>query len=159
MDKRPVWPKVVGAAVGIIVCAIALLGMARPDRAFSFVTEDHPVDTWADGGDKWAYFSEGGTVPALLPKARRELLGLGYVEDTTQRPWYRFVHGSKEVVICNHHEFEVNGTGLGSSKLAKPRPRTGSLPPNPWVCVLVKNGPGTSMNLTAFEIHKLIRGW
>lgn len=111
---------------------------------------------WGHGADKWAYYGlKDGKIEETAKVARAELLAAGYKEDLSRRPWYCFVKGKEEVVVCYHDQFEVNGSAL--SKSTHPgRPGT---PPSEYICVLVKNGPGTGESLPLFQVKKLIHGW
>ena len=144
------------AILTIAVVAVCLIvgALARPhERSFSFITVDHPVDIWHDGTERWAYFSLGSSTTAkVAERARSELLAQGYREDHSKKPWIRFIKEDREVVICNHNEFEVNGNKLAVQK----RKHSGT---SVWPCVLVKNGPGTTGALWVFKAKKLIHGW
>lgn len=152
---------VVGTTVFIgvlVMCFVAVA--ARPvEQSYKFIQSDHPVDMWRDGADKWSYYSIGkGTTAELATTVRTELGKEGFTEDKTHKPWYRFVKGDREVVVCNHDEFAVNG-GLGAGKLSPSRSPGGAPVVAKWPCVLVKNGPGTSEPLFTFKIKKLVHGW
>lgn len=151
-----------GFGIWIIVVVVVVLGslasvsIVPTPRSYRFVTVDHPVDMWQDGSDKWAYFSLGmGKTTDVASEARKELTALGFAEDVTSRPWFRFVKGNVEVVVCNHYEFAVNGSTLVANSSGPPSGAT----PDQWPCVLVKNGPGTDASLSAFQVKKLIHGW
>jgi hypothetical protein len=148
----------IASLVALLVAVVIALSTQPAPTSYKFVTVDHPVDMWQDGGDTWAYFSLGeGSTFDVSEKARQELLPQGFVEDTTRAPWYRFTNGREEVIVCNHHEFAVESYP-GGSKIV---PGRATLHPGsrPWPCVLVKNGAGTEMPLPTFKIKKLVHGW
>ncbi len=144
----------------LLVLIIAGFKAAEPaPPSYPFITQDHPIDMWKDGNDKWAYYSMNDGTPAdLAKKVRGVLTAQGFTEDTSQTPWFVFTKGNNEVVVCNHNEFGVN-QGIGSGKLLKPAPYTGSPMMKSWPCVLVKNGPGTETSVVFFQVKKLIHGW
>src|SRR5258708_39105828 len=45
-----------------------------------------------------------GSAPVLAVTVRKELLPQGFAEDTANKPWFRFVKGAREVIVCNHDE-------------------------------------------------------
>lgn len=112
---------------------------------------------WRDGDDRWAYDgADSGPASAMADKARAALLPLGFIEDASQRPWYRFTKGREEVVVCDHGEFAVNMVASGKSKLVHM-----SLPEGRQndQSVLVKNGPGAHVPTAIFQVEKIAHGW
>ena len=155
--KKPIGWIVLSAVLFILAAAATVLLLEPTDRSYRFVTVDHPVEMWSDGGDRWAYFFVDMGKPAdLASKARTELLPLGFTEDKSQSPWFRFVNGNQEVIVCRHGEFSVNRSP-GSGKLTKGRRQPSSISDSQ--CVLVKNGPGTKGSAMSFQLKKLIHGW
>lgn len=156
MKQAKVSPVVVILAAIIVVAVVGAIKLGAPQpKSYSFVTVDHPVDMWQDGKDKWAYYFIGtGTTKVLASTVRTDLKTQGFAEDDTQKPWYRFVKNDREVVVCNHNEFAVNGSHLMSQgKMKVPAPTT-EMP-----CILVKNGPGTDTSVGFFQVKKLVHGW
>ena len=157
--RKPIGWIVLGAALFIVAAALTVLLLEPTERSYRFVTVDHPVNMWSDGSDRWAYFFVGFGKPAdLAAKARAELIPLGFLEDKSQAPWFRFENGSQEVIVCRHGEFAVD-TLPGGGKLTKGRYPPGSPPMADSQCVLVKNGPGTKGSAMSFQLKKLIHGW
>jgi hypothetical protein len=144
------------AFIGLVIAGALFLGLATPQgSSFAFVKADHPIDMWQDGKDRWAYYSVGdGSSKELAALARKELVGKGFTEVKTGKPWFRFTNGDQEVLVCNHSEFAVNGGPSGSKLDLHP-----AIDKNPWPCVLVKNGPGTSGSLAGFQVKKLVLRW
>jgi len=145
--------------LGVFIIAAGVT-LAKPvERSYSFISVDHPVDMWKDGKDKWSYYSIGeGTKKDLAARVRKDLGSQGFVEDKSQKVWARFVRGNKEVVVCNHDEFAVNGGPFGGKPVLSPtlgKYKSGSQ----WPCVLVKNGPGTSEPIELFQVKKIVHGW
>src|ERR1041385_5262652 len=72
----------------------AILVATKPPASYRFITASHPIDVMNDGSGRWYYFmvdgSKGG-VPAVAAEARKELLAQGFTEDTSNKPWNRFV--------------------------------------------------------------------
>ena len=144
-------------ALSILAAGFKVFGPAP--RSYAFIPVDHPVDMVQDDTSKWSYYSIGeeGATEKFAAKARAELIPQGFSEDTTQRPWFRFVKGNQEVVVCNHHEFSQTNSSSGSTFVQEKRvAHTGS---KGWPCVLVKNGPGTETPLKLFTIQKFVRLW
>jgi hypothetical protein len=135
-----------------LISSIAILSQPA-EATFRFAAVDHPVDIWAEGSNRWAYFSVGGTrsLGQVASEARGELVAQGFHEDRSRAPWVRYLKGDQEVVICTHSEFSVGSGG----KLLQNKGR----PDIVWPVVLVKNGPGTHGSLQLFQVKKLIHGW
>ncbi len=146
---------ILGAALIFIAALVTISAVKKPERAFGFIRAGHAIEMWNVGGDRWAYFGgNNGSSTAFANVARVELVERGFTEDHKSSPWYRFVKGNQEVVVCDHNEFEVNGrTAPQLSRMI------GNSPPQYYPCVLVKNGPGTRESLVAFQIKKLIFRW
>src|SRR5688500_12798440 len=107
--KRPIGWIVLGLVLLILAGTAIVLLMEPTDRSYRFVTVDHPVNIWSEKGDRCAYFSIGkGKTEELASKARGELLPLGFTEDKSQAPWFRFVKGNQEVIVCRHADFAVS---------------------------------------------------
>ncbi len=140
--------------VAVAVAPLVLAVATPPDRSYSFVP-DHPISMWQDGGDKWVYYGAGGAPADLIQKARPVLVAQGFQEDATKRPWFRFVKGDEEVIVCDHNEFAVNQGLPGGGKLIK---GIGGKPQN-YASVLVKNGLGTHQSVGLFQIKKLLLRW
>ncbi len=141
----------------VVLAGISMIGTQGAVRkSYGFIKVDHPVDMWDDGRDRWAYFSIGSEdVAKLAQDARAELLPLGFKEETRMKPWFRFLNGTQEVIVCSHDEIELNGT-----KLAPQRKYTGMpKPAKKWAVVHVKNGPGSRAPLISFKALKLLHGW
>ncbi len=161
MKQGKVSPILVIASAIILVAGIGAIKLGSPEpKSYSFVSVDHPVDMWEDGKDKWAYYFIGtGTTKDLATKAGIDLKAQGFVEDNTKKPWYRFVKGDREVIVCNHSEFGVNVQRDGSSKVVNSSSMKVPLPTTAMPCILVKNGPGTNTSVSFFKIKKLVRLW
>src|SRR3954464_5251703 len=98
LGKRSPTAILVGVLLLATFACVALISSAE-QRSFSFVSDDHPIDRWNQGEDRWAYFFNGrGTTATLAAQARAELGPRGFTEDASMRPWYRFVKGKEEVV-------------------------------------------------------------
>lgn len=156
--KSPVKPILITAIIATLaILAISMMGTQGAVRkSYGFIKVDHPVDMWNDGRDRWAYYSIGSEdVAKLAQDARTELLPLGFKEETSMKPWFRFLNGTQEVIVCAHDEIELNG-----SKLAPHRKYTGMpKPTRKWAVVHVKNGPGSRAPLISFKALKLVHGW
>ena len=156
--KRLVGWSVLLAAALMVVVAAAALASPTP-RSYRFVTVDHPVDMWKDGQDTWAYYAAGhGTLGQFAEEVRSFLTAQGFTEDATHKPWFRFVKGNVEVVLCDHSEFAVNGA-RGDMKLTAVTPEVEVGPRRECPCVLVKNGQGTDTSVLAFQVKKLFFRW
>jgi hypothetical protein len=130
-----------------------------PGRSYSFIPMDHAVSMLQDGKDRWSYYNWGiVAVSTVAEQARKELVPLGFREDSSQRPWFRFIKSNQEVIVCDHSEFYFNGSKPMISK-PPPGPNPGSTPYGMSPSVLVKNGPGTEGSMLGFQVRKLIHGW
>jgi len=164
LESRVRW--VMFAAILLVAGTTAVLVLRPAPSTYSFIRQDHPIDMWGKGADKWAYYSIGeGTTEELASTVRSSLTQEGFSEDKSQKPWYRFVKGKVEVVVCNHNEFAVNNT-LHEGNLVRVDPaeterrfKLAAHETHQWPCVLVKNGPGTTEPLLVFQAKKLIHGW
>src|SRR5438045_2248796 len=94
--------------IAAAACAgiVALLIPQPPPTAYRFITADHPISVELDRNGRWFYYmADGrGTVTQVANGVREELLPLGFREDFSSKPWFRFVKGSREVIVCNHDE-------------------------------------------------------
>jgi hypothetical protein len=113
-------------------------------HSYKFVTTNRVVDTWLEGKNKWSYYmlDNGERIGSLAKKARAELLPLGFAEDSSRRPWIRFVKGNEEIVLCYHNEFELKSLAAGGSKVvvSKRLPlATSAGGTGKWPTVLIKN--------------------
>ncbi len=149
---------VAGTFLLALVCGPAVGALSqRPERPYGFIGTDHPIDMWRDGRSQWAYYGSGFEPSSNLAQKARAALGpLGFTEDRSEKPWYRFVKGDEEVVVCDHSEFAVNGVSLGTSRLVHNRMQETT---QNYACVLVKNGPGTHESTTLFQVKKILHGW
>src|SRR5438045_1386494 len=99
-----------------------------------------------------------GTVTQVANRAREELLPLGFREDLSSKPWFRFVKGAREVIVCKHDEIAtyprslleagvIHGTSIGV-------PGTVDCP------VLWVYEPGRdAFGVAAFQLRKLVFRW
>ena len=148
-------------AVMIFIIGIVATNAGNPSKPlYQFVTADHPVEMWKIGHDKWAYFFIGGkSLKVLGDKARKELTPLGFIEDSSENPWIRFVKDTEEIVICNHQDFGVNISPNGLILTHGFWPKGVAKPTEDTPSILVKNGPSTEMPLWNFGIKKFILRW
>src|SRR5262245_3738560 len=147
------------AALAIVIAV--LLVPFRPPTAYRFITAGHPIDVMNDGTGRWFYYMPdppNGGAPGLAQTVRKELLPNGFTEDKGNAPWFRFVKGSSEVIVCNHDEIMTVGTSATgatvqheSIKIA----RQGTKWPVLWV-----HEPGSdTASVAAFKVKKLLLGW
>src|SRR5437867_10985781 len=92
------------AIAAVLMAAIAMIMVPfRPPTAYGFITVGHPFDVMNDGSGRWFYYQAdpaNGAAPVLAAAVRKELLPLGFTEDTANRPWFRFVKGARKVIVC-----------------------------------------------------------
>ena len=154
---RGLWTLLV--IVPCIAAALAISALAQPtEQTYRFVGTDHPVDMWTAGADRWAYFGANGlgSSASMAEKARVTLAPMGFIEDVTQRPWYRFVKGREEVIVCDHSEYGVGRDGQGNPTVEHANISEG---PKNYPIMLVKNGLGSHASPAVFRIKKALLGW
>ena len=123
---------------------------------YGFLPADHPIDVVSDQSGRWFYYFMDrlpGGVPRLAAQVRQELLPQGFTEDTSSRPWFRFVKGNREVIVCNHDEIGWNAPRLVHSPSVIQAGRI--LWPVLWV-----HQPGADPSGVArFQVKKLLLRW
>ena len=75
------------AGVAIAVLLLFLILKPSGDVTYRFMTADHPIDVMTDRTGRWFYYSQWpkGATPQLAANVRKELLPLGFAEDTTKQ--------------------------------------------------------------------------
>ena len=145
-------------ALAALSAILAGFVLTRPvPRSFDFVP-DHPIALWSSGKDRWAYYMvDLGEPSALAHRVRPALLAEGFHEDVSKRPWFHFVKGDREVIVCDHQEFGTRPMPNGDQTLlvaSKGMPGQGRSQ-----CVLVKNGWESREPLALFRLKKTIFLW
>jgi hypothetical protein len=156
-----------GRAIWIAIAALIMAGIAmvivpfRPPTAYGFITVGHPIDVMNDGTGRWFYYQADtaqGAAPALAAAVRKELLPQGFTEDLANKPWFRFVKGAREVVVCNHDEIMTIGLSATSASVHHeriPGKRQGPAWPVLWV-----HEPGRdTTEVSIFKVKKLLFQW
>ncbi len=145
----------------IFVCAVFLIA-SKPssDYHYSFLTADHPIDVISDARGRWFYYMPApvtGGAPKLADSVRNELLPLGFTEDLSNKPWFRFVKGDREVIVCNHDEIATDGSVSNTHVIHETRP---AVPQSTKYAVVWIHQPGSnSSGVAAFQIKKLVFRW
>ena len=152
----------------LIVLLAVVTGMVavpfRPPTAYRFITVDHPIDVMNDASGRWFYYSffdpdpTKGTVTALAAAVRKELLPQGFAEDTANKPWFRFVKGAREVIVCNHDEIAANHTSL-TSAIVFHGWRVGTKQGQQWPVIWVHEPGRDTAGVAAFMVKKLVYRW
>lgn len=131
----------------------------RGDSKYGFVT-DHPIEVMSDSSGRWFFYGPapvtGGT-PQIAATVRKELLPQGFKEDVSCKPWFRFVKGSREVIVCNHNEIAWNPVSPNIGVIHENPPKTpgSTLWPALWV-----HQPGSdTTGVAAFQVKKLVMRW
>src|SRR5262249_26232863 len=124
-------------------------------------TEGHPIDVMNDGSGRWFYYQAdiaNGAAPVLAAAVRKELLPLGFTEDLANKPWFRFVKGAREVIVCNHDEIMTAATSATNATVHHGLivgARKGTAWPVLWV-----HEPGRdNAEVAMFKIKKLVMQW
>lgn len=145
---------IVSMMVGFVVFRVKsrlpsydFLGHGLPDSLFEF------------GSDKWAIydFDMLDSNKDIVQRARAELIPLGFVEDSSQKPWVRFTKGKLEVAIVEsdiHRDINYKATAGLVISFDKSRELTERQ--RLWRAI-VKNGKGTEMSTNEFEIRRRIK--
>jgi hypothetical protein len=158
--KKMFWPLWGSLFVTVAVIAAGLLLVPQPRPAFHFVKAQHPVDMMNDKSGTWTYYYVGGLPKALADAARTELQAAGFSEDQANKPWYHFVKGRQEVIICNHNEIEADGQRDLTYEVAHERPDASGPVESPNDAVVWVKEPHKDMaQLASFQVQKLVHGW
>ena len=153
------WLLIAGGVIGLSL--LFLLMKPSGDVPYRFMSAiDHPIEVMGDRSGRWFYYGPGrmkGSAAQIAAGVRKELLPLGFTEDTGGKPWFRFVNGNREVIVCNHDEIAANAS-LTDAKVFHEtfaRPPLSVLYPVVWV-----HQPGTDMTgVAAFQVKKLLLRW
>ncbi len=153
------WLLIAGGVIGLLM--LFLLLKPSGDVPYQFMqTIDHPISVMGDHSGRWFYYGPGrmkGSATQIAAGIRKELLPLGFTEDTTGKPWFRFVNGNREVIVCNHDEIAANSS-LTSTQVVHETPSAS--PPRVLYPVVWVHQPGTDMTgLAVFQVKKLLLRW
>ena len=153
------WMEIAGA--GIVLLVLFLLLKPSGDAPYQFMQAmEHPIDVMGDRSGRWFYYGPermAGTAPQIAATIRRELLPLGFTEDTSAKPWFRFVKGNREVIVCNHDEIAADASLTDSTVFHSTLPNQPgrSLAPVVWL-----HQPGTdATGVAAFQVKKFLLRW
>lgn len=152
------WLLVAAGVLGIPVLFLLLKPSA--DVTYRFMTADHPIDVMGDRSGRWFFYGTArtnGGAPQIAAAVRKELLPLGFTEDAANKPWFRFVKGNREVIVCNHDEIAATPSLTDVQVFHETVSRTplSVLDPVVWV-----HQPGPDLTgVAAFQIKKLLLRW
>jgi len=149
--------------LGCTAAAVAIIGATlfsgthyvRDDR-YAFFQADHPIDVISSQGGRWFYYMPDqamGNKATLANAARRELLEKGFTEDTSNKPWFHFVNGEREVIVCNHEEIATNGSQIIHGMNQVP-PQS-----HEFVVVWVRQPGSDDASVAWFQVKKFFLRW
>jgi hypothetical protein len=139
----------------------AVLLPSQPERRYSFIRADHPIDVGSDGNGRWFYYmpDAGGQTPAQLASTvRADLMAMGFVEDMTNRPWFRFANGGREVIVCNHDEIATMPRSLLGWRVIHQKPLPAAQRQR-WPVIWVHEPGENTVAIIRFKFQKVVRGW
>ena len=127
--------------------------------SYDFLGHGLPDSLFESGFDKLAIydFDMLDSNKDIVQRARAELIPLGFVEDSSQKPWVRFSNGALEVAIvesATHQDINYRATPTLVITFDKSRELTERQ--RIWRAI-VKNGKGTEMSIKEFEIRRRIK--
>ena len=149
------------AALGLLLLTFAMsfykvAAVGAPvDYAFIHA---HPIDMDYSGHVRWFYYSVEGKPDAMIDNARAELTKDGFMEDSSNKPWYRFTSGNKEVVICDS----------GYAMMMQPSPNAPKTlihytptykTTYQYTDIYVREPGGSDVDYIAFQIKKRVLFW
>lgn len=149
------------AAVFAALITVVLL-LPTNSTGYRFITVGHPISVMSDTTGRWFYYSAdqlSGDAPTLAATVRRELEPLGFVEDATNKPWFRFVNGDREVIVCYHHEIATMPTSLLGVNVIHERLPPAQQPKEKWTVVWVHEPGPDPLGVAAFQVKKRVFGW
>jgi hypothetical protein len=161
--KRRHWMAVFWVSLVVFFAVVTAMVAVpfRPPTPYPFITEDHPIDVMSDGTGRWYYYMTDpakGSAPVLAATVRKELQHQGFTEDTTNKPWFRFVKGAREVIVCNHDEIAANHTSL-TSAIVFHGWRVGTKQGQQWPVLWVHEPGRDTAGVAAFKVKKLVYRW
>jgi hypothetical protein len=166
-DKRRRRPKfhlyVIALLLALgVVFVVAFFIPATSSAKYPFIRADHPIDVGSNGNARWFYFmpdnADRNTPTDLAKTARKYLLPKGFREDTTNRPWFRFIHDDQEIIICNHDEIATVADSLVAIHVIHQRVLPGAQRQNCPVVWVREPGQNAGSTLW-FKIQKLVHRW
>jgi hypothetical protein len=150
------------AAIAVLMAGIAMvMAPFKPPTAYGFITAGHPIDVMNDASGRWFFYQADpakGAAPVLAAAVRKELLPLGFTEDLANQPWFRFVKGAREVIVCNHDEIMTNETSPTSAAVYHERVVRRKGEPA-WPVLWVHEPGRDTAAVSAFKIKKLVFQW
>ena len=149
------------SAAAVMVGIAVLMVPFRPPTAYRFITVDHPINEMNDGSGRWFYYMTDpakGAAPVLAAAVRSELLPLGFTEDLGNKPWFRFVKGAREVIVCNHDEIMTYATSATNATVHHESVLGTARAPKCPVLWVHEPGRDTAA-VAAFKVKKLIMQW
>jgi len=147
------------ACIALVTAMVAV--PFKPPTAYPFIKVDHPIDVMNDHSGRWFYYQADtgqGSAPVLAAAVRKELLPQGFTEDTANKPWFRFVKGAREVIVCNHDEIAANHTSLISAVVFHGW-RAGTPQGQQWAVLWVHEPGRDAAGVAAFMAKKLVYRW
>ncbi len=143
----------------MLIVHMLVLGALRP--RYPFLHTGHLIDVVSDASGHWYYYLPEwpeGSVDQLAAEVKADLLARGFVEDKSQKPWYRFVKGDREVVVCYHCEIATIPSATGQQVVHGTWPPSLGAPPRNAVIWCREPGDGRN-EAFLFQIEKKLLGY
>jgi hypothetical protein len=161
--RRARWGRVVLLPLAVIAALLLpwLLMPVNSDSLYPFIRAAHPIDAGSDVGGRWFYYmpASGAMTPSQLAAvARADLVPRGFKEDTTKRPWFRFVNGGHEVIVCNHDQIATAPTSLLGWRVFH-APSLPAVRRQNWPVVWVREPGPNAAAILRFKAQKFVLGW
>lgn len=142
----------------LLAAALATFGTTA-DCEYTFTRGTHPIDVMGNGDGRWFYYMPdcpAGGAAQTAGEVRGELLPLGFREDTRSGPWYRFVQGGREVIVCYHDEIATTGGFINSAVIHE---MPSAEPHSKDVVVWVRQAGSEPLGVAWFQAEKLLFRW
>lgn len=137
-----------GLAASLLILATGFIERAD---SYAFIHSNRPFVMEVLSGVRWTSYTFDEEPQSVIGPARRELLAKGFKEDFTERPWFKFRKGNKEVIICAMGELGVDAGSHGKLVHVKPTTKHKRAYAFVWL-----GNPGSQVQLVAFEVKKFI---
>jgi hypothetical protein len=142
------------AVLAVVILFAVAIGSVRFPAPYSFIKSQHPVDLLRDGDGRWFLFAFPGDAEATATTARTDLIRRGFVEDVSERPWYKFRKAEETIIISEGQDIAVFIDGK------RGYPIHISSPPIATETKVWVHEPGdSSFEYVAFKVKKAVLHW
>lgn len=141
--------------LGATVALATTVGIQHFSPPYAFIKSDHPVEILrARGGGRWLFYDFQGQPADIIADVRRELLPRGFVEDSSEQPWFRFTREADIVVVCRGDQMAINTDGPYGGPIHYSPSNTST-----DTCVWVREPDASAFEFLAFRIKKALLEW